>query len=1325
MAITIANSQNILFTSEFGGDNNNGAIMDYDLTTGQLSTFKSLGGNFQYGYNVLINQGFTPVLYSCGLTLGQDGNYYGINEYASGIYNGVGEERGIFYRMNSTTQESEILYAFTGSGAFEVGNDYIQEAYNKELGFPVFTVVETSPGVFYGLAAKGGAYDLGGVWKFDMNTNTYSKIGEFDYNIIGHDPLCPMIIGPNNNLYGLLRKKGADEVGYVYRINTATNVLELIGDLDAGAGWAITSPMGNIVYVPGTNKLYGVKNHFSSGNYGGGVFSYDLGTNQTTNETFISQAQISILGSHPQGLVMADDGHMYFVCYDGGAHNYGTIVRYTPGVNTMVKMKDFQNSPRGSGFHTIGPKIYGVYDGPHIAGGIGYAKWSFDVSTYGLQNIIPVSDSYPGKMMKLFTAYDNGKIIGHFMNGGSYDAGSIFEYDISQGQSSVIQKNASPEGRSIIGELCKVNDSVLIGFTGMGGNGINTQHSELGNLIKLNIQTGNIEKLNGWSSVTQNDHTLKSARPVYATNGKLYYSFLYSGIQGTRFILSEYDFNTNSRNSLLFISGFFEDVITGPVEYNNRIITAWRDSIFVYDYNQQNFPIRKYSHNNSQYGNMKGNLILASDGRIYGTTKAIDATPTTGHDAVIYSLDVTNFDFQIEYTFDNVVRNTNTGLTELNGELWGSTNFGGTNNQGYLFSYNLSNGTFTNEHSYNAPVDGGGFEGDWTPINGKLYSTSYTGGQNGFGTLVEFDPSTSQLTVLENLTINNGRSFRGTPIEYDPPVLNSIVPSIGNQNDLISTTITGTNTHFTSSSIATLAFSGNPTEVIVGTVTNVNSSTSIEVDFDIPINASTGLWNLSIGTAKLDNAFTISQVYPALVNMDPYYAEPGETINSDIFSENTQWSTGATPVVYLSNHDNPIYVINAYNISVVYDELLNADFDIPINAFTGNYDLHVDNLTLQNGFTVLLPNVPVLHSITPDFEVQGNTVVCTIESFYTTYTQGGIPFINLGYSSNPNEIILGYDVTVINDTQLEVTFDIPFQSSTGLYNLTVDALVLNDAFTVIYSGAQLLTVNPDSASIGEFIPLEIVSTGTQFVQTGVSSVMMKYNLVPSETLSAISYYVVNDTIIEATFGFPANTSLGMWDVYVDNYFLINSFKITNVTQQIISITPDSAKQGDFETIYIYTTGTSFQQQQPNVSMNYHDDPSQIINAIDVYVVNDTLLEVEFGFPYSISAGSWDVNIDNITKENSFTVLLATGIITSEEDDEFLIYPNPFNEKLQIKSEVQLSILDIYNIYGEKVYTYEPQSNEFVINLNTIPNGVYIINAITEVDTIYTRKLIKK
>lgn len=134
---------------------------------------------------------------------------------------------------------------------------------------------------------------------------------------------------------------------------------------------------------------------------------------------------------------------------------------------------------------------------------------------------------------------------------------------------------------------------------------------------------------------------------------------------------------------------------------------------------------------------MSDNITLASNGKIYGMTGASRlSTAADENRAVIYSPDTTAFTFQVEHTFDSLVRTTNSELTEYNGKLYGSTNFLGAINQGNLFSYDMTTQAFTIKFSFDYEQDGGGFTAGWTLYNDKLYSTSRTGGANGYGTLV-------------------------------------------------------------------------------------------------------------------------------------------------------------------------------------------------------------------------------------------------------------------------------------------------------------------------------------------------------------------------------------------------------------------------------------------------------------------------------------------------------------------------------------------------------------------------------------------------------------
>ena len=78
--------QDLLFTSEFGGQNSNGAIVKVNPATGASSVFTSLGGN-PFTASMPTNADTYYQYLKGGLTLGTDGKYYGVAFLPSGITN--------------------------------------------------------------------------------------------------------------------------------------------------------------------------------------------------------------------------------------------------------------------------------------------------------------------------------------------------------------------------------------------------------------------------------------------------------------------------------------------------------------------------------------------------------------------------------------------------------------------------------------------------------------------------------------------------------------------------------------------------------------------------------------------------------------------------------------------------------------------------------------------------------------------------------------------------------------------------------------------------------------------------------------------------------------------------------------------------------------------------------------------------------------------------------------------------------------------------------------------------------------------------------------
>ncbi|SHG74172.1 Por secretion system C-terminal sorting domain-containing protein [Chryseolinea serpens] len=100
-------------------------------------------------------------------------------------------------------------------------------------------------------------------------------------------------------------------------------------------------------------------------------------------------------------------------------------------------------------------------------------------------------------------------------------------------------------------------------------------------------------------------------------------------------------------------------------------------------------------------------------------------------------------------------------FAEANGNLYGTTNYGGANNQGVIFAYNTAANTYTKVHDFANSV----YSYEPTSLvrakNGKLYGTAHGGGtpepnlnlNAGGGVLFEFDLTTNTFTKKHDFTL--------------------------------------------------------------------------------------------------------------------------------------------------------------------------------------------------------------------------------------------------------------------------------------------------------------------------------------------------------------------------------------------------------------------------------------------------------------------------------------------------------------------------------------------------------------------------------------------
>ena len=330
----------------------------------------------------------TPNYFSTGLTLGDDGQLYGVH-YTGGV-----RGKGSIFRISLDGTYTTISEFTGGEQTFHTGSA------------PSSPLVESLDGSFFGTTSAGGGQGFGTVYRLTASgelTNLVEFTGAGGARP-GSQPRS-LVRASDGFFYGTTAYGGTEESGgTVFRVSSSGAFATL-----AGFGKINNQPQYPSSLAEGDDgNFYGTMSGVGANGLGSIIRMTPMGTLTTLIEfTGVSGAA---LGAYPNSLVKDSDGSFIGTTERGGANDCGTIFRLLPNgtLTTLVEFTDNGATNKGrQPFEKLVKLSDGNFYGTTSRGGTSDTGTIFRMTPAGVLTTLNQLGTYHGVV-----SGDDGNIYG-------------------------------------------------------------------------------------------------------------------------------------------------------------------------------------------------------------------------------------------------------------------------------------------------------------------------------------------------------------------------------------------------------------------------------------------------------------------------------------------------------------------------------------------------------------------------------------------------------------------------------------------------------------------------------------------------------------------------------------------------------------------------------------------------------------------------------------------------------------------------------------------------------------------------------------------------
>lgn len=612
----------------------------------------------------------------------------------------------------------------------------------------------------YGTTRFGGVNNSGTIFEYDPVTNIYTKKFDFAFNTTGGEPRGSLLLY-NSKFYGIAGAYGNGAAGTIFEWDPATNIFTKKYDLTAAGG---SNPQNSLKLY--NNKMYGTTLQGGSANVGV-LFQWDPATNVYTD-------LFDLTGYPGNGYgflnnVTVYNSKLYCMSQQGAANNYGALYVVDPslpnGSNATV-IKDFDGTtggnPNNNDMIVYNNKLYGcLYSAGANSSG---TLFQVDPATNTFTKLVDFNYTANGAGPLGKLVLNGTKFLGMCNIGGVNGTGTIYEWDPANPTTVVkkydfdVNNNDNPRNPGIAMFLY---NSKFYGTTYNGG------FTDQGTLFTYDYTANTLTKKLNFNAAENG--RIPYSRPVLLS-GKIY-GTCYTGPQPDAGCIWEYDPST-AIYSRKFLFSYANNTANGrapvapPIVYNNKLYgltTAGGVSDYgvVYEFDPATNIYNKKDIQTLGTGFSPDGELTVFNNKMYGML----GNGGIGNLGIIFSYDPATTLLTKLYDIANL-GNSNASPSSYfvvyNNKLYGCTNSGGANNSGAIFSFDPATNLAVSLADINNPVTGSNIRNAFTVYNNKLYNTALSGGSNGRGTILSFDPATNTIATVFNCNTTPGG------IGYDP-----------------------------------------------------------------------------------------------------------------------------------------------------------------------------------------------------------------------------------------------------------------------------------------------------------------------------------------------------------------------------------------------------------------------------------------------------------------------------------------------------------------------------------------------------------------------------